>query len=142
MSSKYPASAGSKVDGASRTVAKQVDADPLRKLNIQIAIVLDTIIHGDRCIDEVAVDLNESYFYMRPRASELVALGVIAKGSKKTSDTHGRTAHTLIPSVDLAHELQRARADLCDDADGIRIVIRRFILDRVMDAKINGGVRV
>lgn len=141
MEHVYPVSAGSKVDGASRAVARMVDADPERKLNVQVAIVLESILDQSLCIDEIAVNLGESFFYIRPRCSELVSLGVLEKGPRKIGISHGRSAHTVWPSGALVQLLHDTRAHELE-LDGLRIVIRRFILDRVMDAKINGGARV
>lgn len=93
-----------------------------------------------RCVDEISVRLGESFLYVRPRCSELGALGVLCKGPRVVSPTCGRSAHSVVPSDDLKHALERDwHPDM--ELDGLRIVIRRFILDRVLEAKINGGVR-
>jgi hypothetical protein len=78
----YPETAGYKSVGTSQLAAESTDVESGR------ALVLQALAAGDKTSDEIALELNLSLLYVRPRVTELVKMGkVIASGKRKANTT-------------------------------------------------------
>jgi|SRR5262245_22068771 len=84
---KYPEAAGWKAPGPSREAAKTVDAATIRG---QVLTWLRA--HGEATADEAAAALGYTPFTMRPRLTELKALGLIADSGARRRNQSGRRA--------------------------------------------------
>jgi hypothetical protein len=126
--SGYPLSAGYKDDSTSKAAARAVDANSVRLLDCYARIVLTAIMEPHYVIDEVAESIHEPILYVRPRASELFNLGILSKGAKRVSPTHGRQAHVYAPAEDIVWYIAEN-----DPTDLVRLerVIRTFIAERI-----------
>lgn len=131
----YPAEAGFKTSGTSEIAARIVNRDPTRKLDCMINLTLCSLLLAESVVaDEASALVEESVLYVRPRVSELVAMGILVKGPSKTASVCGRSAHTLEPSPDLLAMLARRDIDLADDVQLVGAV-GGIILDRLEDAR-------
>ena len=83
----YPVGAGSKVDGTSRAAAKSLDA---RGLRMEVVEVLHDF--GPLSSDACAATLGYSVLSIRPRFSELKALGVIEDSGQRSTNASGKNA--------------------------------------------------
>ena len=82
----YPVGAGSKVEGTSSEAAKTVDATTLRYE------VVAALHYGPMSADHCAKWLGYSILSIRPRFSELKALGVIEDSGQRSKNASGRAA--------------------------------------------------
>jgi hypothetical protein len=130
----YPVAAGHKENhGTSQIAARQVDADPDRKLRIQTEAAILITLNPDMTADDVAAELGESVLYVRPRISELVALNVLVKTNRKRpSLACGRSAAIMIASGDLLDHIARCDPEGIED---FRIVVRGFIQSRIIQER-------
>lgn len=127
--SQYPARAGAKTsDGASDAAARQVDSNRDRRLNTQVEIIMTSLLEDDLVIDQVAHHVGEDRLYVRPRASELVNLGVMVKAKRKLSASFNRIAHVYAASDDLLNYIELK--DPKDEAH-LKQIIAAFILQRI-----------
>lgn len=106
MQQTYPIESGFKRTETSRRAAKKVDADPERLLRTQVEIAIAAYFDHGMCADDMADVLDQTILYVRPRVSDLINLRVLEYGPKKTSQTCGRSAHTLMPAPHLAELLE------------------------------------
>lgn len=83
----YPEGAGFKVAGTSREAAKTVD---VRKLRVAVKSIL--YIAGPMSADQCAALLSEDKLSIRPRFSELKALGVIEDSGSRAKNASGKSA--------------------------------------------------
>lgn len=120
----YPNRSGFKRNDASEINARNIDRDPERKLQAYLMIAWIAACDPTHNADEIAEEISEPILYVRPRVSELVSLGLIQKGPRRKSKTHGKLAHNMIPSVKLRMAVITGRKD--DDA--ILRKIRALIL--------------
>lgn len=128
QTNSYPINAGHRGDGASKLAAHEVDSNPDRKLQTQISIVVAAMVWPDYVVDQIASEIGEDRLYVRPRASELVNMGVLVKRGKKISPSFGRVANLLEASADLIRWID---ARECQDVGDLRMAIGSFILSRI-----------
>ena len=83
----YPVGAGSKVEGTSRAAAQSVDAVTLRRHVVEVLRSW-----GPRTADACAEFLGRSVLCIRPRFSELKALGVIEDSGQRSKNASGKNA--------------------------------------------------
>ncbi len=84
---QYPHLAGFKAPGTSQAAAATVDAKTLRG---QVLRTLERC--GDLTADEIAHRLAESILSIRPRLSELRALGLVVDSGRRRPNASGRSA--------------------------------------------------
>ncbi|WP_020695449.1 hypothetical protein [Reyranella massiliensis] len=136
MADNYPATAGFKSLGASEIAARIVDRDPERRLNTMISITLVALIGTPMVGDEIALTIHEGVLYVRPRISELVALGILVKGPTRPASICGRMASVLQPSNDLLDLIERRGIQLDgSDDDALWAAVGSIILARLEAAK-------
>lgn len=127
----YPIASGTKAPRtASEAAARAVDADPDRKLRVYTAITVVAFLEHGLVPDMIADRVMEPILYVRPRISQLGALGVVVKGAQRISPTHGRTAHIVEPSPDLIRFV--ADRDPGDDQQ-LEQIVREFITARLVE---------
>lgn len=85
----YPQSAGYKEGTTSREAAEKIDARTLRMA------VLRELQQGAGTADEIAERMGLSPFSVRPRCTELKALGKIKPTGERRRNRSGMTAHVL-----------------------------------------------
>jgi len=128
----YPISAGHQSGSASQLAASEVDRDPERKIMTQALAALVATLYPHWCMDEIATEIGEPLLYARPRISELISLGILAKGGLKISPTHRRQAHAIIPTSDT-----KDLVDTASDDDEALLFIRALIEIRIADMKVS-----
>ena len=82
----YPTVAGFKAHGTSEEAARSIDAKKLQRL------VLTELSKAPMTADEIADRLNIDKLSIRPRCSELKALGKIADSGMRRPNASGRSA--------------------------------------------------
>ncbi|WP_316201658.1 MULTISPECIES: hypothetical protein [unclassified Bradyrhizobium] len=88
----YPNEPGSKTGGASAEAAKQVTG----RARMLRSTIENLMLKGYRLTsDEIATQMRESPFAIRPRCTELVKRGVLIKTQDRRKNVSGATAHIL-----------------------------------------------
>jgi len=83
----YPITPGAKAEGPSADAARSVDAHTLRTMCHHVIRA-----HGSRTADEIARVLGVSILSIRPRLSELRALGLVEDSGDRRKNISGRKA--------------------------------------------------
>ena len=94
MISNYPEAPGSKVAGPSREAAEAVASDAKRLRDECYALLRTENMTADECAER----LNRSVLSVRPRFSELKAMGLIfaTGGRRKNASGHSATLWTTL----------------------------------------------
>jgi hypothetical protein len=133
----YPVRAGSKVSyGTSKLASDSVDEGSERRLNVLTGILFAASVDPGLCADDMAALVGEGILYTRPRASELVALGLIRKAAPKPNTTTGRKSATLMPVSWIRLKLHAFK----DNDDGRWRACRELIV-RAMDRQREALIR-
>jgi len=82
----YPESAGFKRDGTSQIAANTTDASTLR------AMALASVKSGPKTADQVAEHLGIDRLAIRPRLTELQALGMVRDSGNRAANASGKKA--------------------------------------------------
>lgn len=130
----YPILTGFKSTGAAEIAARLVDRDPERLMRTYTAITIAAILSPPMVSDEIAMLIEESPLYVRPRITKLIQLGVLVKGALRMALICGRAAHVIEPSDDLLTMLERRAIDLSSDQE-LWASVGGFILDRLDDER-------
>jgi predicted ArsR family transcriptional regulator len=85
----YPNTPGSKVSGPSREAAEAVRPSAA---TLRVACLHELQIFGPKTADECAAWLEENVLAVRPRFSELLALGLIEDTGIRRKNASGRNA--------------------------------------------------
>jgi hypothetical protein len=97
---RYPLRPGAKErDGASEEAARQVASDAGR---LRAAVLQVLAAAGPSTPDEIAKHLGESVLAIRPRCSELIALGRVCKTQQRRENRSGKLA-TVLMLVEVTH---------------------------------------
>ncbi|WP_316206019.1 hypothetical protein [Bradyrhizobium sp. SZCCHNR3058] len=88
----YPTTPGSKTGGASEDAAKRI----IGRAAMLRSTITDLMLKGYRLTaDEIAAQMKESPFAIRPRCTELVKTGILIKTQDRRKNVSGATAHIL-----------------------------------------------